>query len=106
MFSDLKGSENTIVTTPIDASFEVDTNAIEKTSTEDIRRDLNKTLIKADKTFYTDSNMFTKNDFEDFSTLTNELKRSSRIKKVFIFLIILLILSALGYYLYTKYFMK
>ena len=105
MFSDLKGSENTIVTNPINTSFDIQ-NKEEKTTTEDIRRDLNKTLMKADRAFYTDSNMFTKNDFEDFSTLTNELKRSSRRKKILILFIILLLLSAAGFYAYFNYFSK
>lgn len=107
MFSDLKGSDNTIVTNPIDASFEVpDISENTKTSTEDIRNDLEKTLIKADRTFYTDSNMFTKNDFEDFSTLTRQLKRSSRTKKGIIILIVLIALSIIGYFVVTKLILK
>ena len=107
MFSDLKGSENTIVTTPIDSSFEYDTNEENtKTTTEDIRNDLEKTLVKADKTFYTDSNMFTKNDFEDFSTLTRELKNSKKSKKIIIILIIIILLALIGYFVTTKFFLK
>ena len=37
-----------------------------------------KHLLRRIRQFYTDSNMFTKNDFEDFSTLTNELKRKHK----------------------------
>lgn len=107
MFSDLKGSDNTIVTNPIDTSFEVpDVSENTKTSTEDIRNDLEKTLVKADRTFYTDSNMFTKNDFEDFSTLTRQLKRSSRTKKGIIILIVLIALSIIGYFVVTKLILK
>lgn len=106
MFSDLKGDENTIVTNPIDTSFDLEETQNTKTTTEDIRNDLEKTLVKADKTFYTDSNMFTKNDFEDFSTLTRQLKRSSRMKKIFITLIILIILAAAGALAYIKFFMN
>ena len=107
MFSDLKGSENTIVTNPIDTSFDIpEINEETKTTTEDIRNDLEKTLVKADKTFYTDSNMFTKNDFEDFSTLTRQLKRSSRMKKLVVTLIILIILIAIGVGLYIRFFIN
>lgn len=107
MFSELKGSDNTIVTNPIEASFDVtNTKVPEKTSTEEIKNDLEKTLIKADKNFYTDSNMFTKNDFEDFSTLTKQLKRSSRTKIVFIVLTILIILGVCAYFVITKFIMK
>lgn len=104
MFSDLKGSENTIVTNPIEASFDVDkTDLVSKTRTEDIRNNLEKTLVKADKTFYTDSNMFTKNDFEDFSDLTKELKKSAKAKKIIIILIIIAIL-AVSVFLLLNYF--
>ncbi len=85
MFSELKGSENTIVTNPIKTNFEVESDEINKP---------NERTSKLDKTFYTDSNMFTKNDFEDFSTLTREI--SSGQKKYKILLIILLILIILG----------
>lgn len=107
LFSELKGSENTIVTKPIDSSYEIDNESIkEKTSTEDIRHDLEKTLVKADKTFYTDSNMFTKGDFEDFSTLNMELKKSNRLKKVIIVIFVLLILAGISYFVLTNYVLK
>lgn len=108
MLSDLKGSENTIVTNPIEASFDTDglDNKIERTKTDDIKNDLEKTLVKADKNFYTDSNMFTKNDFEDFSTLTKELKRSYKTKKIFVILLILIILSVAAYFVITKFIIK
>lgn len=108
MFEELKGSDNTIVTNPIEASFEIDDKevTIEKTSTEDLKNNLEKTLVKADRNFYTDSNMFTKNDFEDFSTLTRELKRSSRTKIVFIIILILVILGVLAYFGITKFMIK
>lgn len=107
MFSELKGSDNTIVTNPIETSFEFDvTKEEEKTKTDDIRNDLEKTLVKADKTFYTDSNMFTKNDFEDFSTLTRELKRKGKTKIVFIILLLLIIIGVLSYFVVTKLIIK
>ena len=103
MLSDLKGSENTIVTNPIETSFEVTSDNMR---TNTITKDIEKTLIKADKTFYTDSNMFTKNDFEDFSTLTRELKKSSRTKKTIIILFILIVIGAITYFMLTKYVLK
>lgn len=107
MFSDLKGSENTIVTNPIETSFDVDTTSVsEKTKTEDIKNNLDKTLIKADKTFYTDSNMFTKNDFEDFSTLTRELKRTGKFKRIVIILFILIILGVSAYLVINRFILK
>lgn len=100
ILSDLKGKDNTIVTKPIDASFE-----LENTS-DDVTNDIEKTLVKADKTFYTDSNMFTKNDFEDFSTLTKELSRSNTKKKIFIIILIIIILSICTYLILTNFIIK
>ena len=100
ILSDLKGEDNTIVTNPIDASFE-----LENTSDE-ITNDINKTLLKADKTFYTGSNMFTKNDFEDFSTLTKELSRSNTRKKIFIVILILIVLLVFAYLVTTNFIIK
>ena len=106
MFKDLKGSDNTIVSKPIDASFDVTDKDVYKTKTDDIKNDLEKTLVKADKTFYTDSNMFTKNDFEDFSTLTNELKRKRKTKVFIIVFIILIILAIASYFIVTRLILK
>lgn len=101
LFTDLKGGENTIVTNPIASSFDISNNTsnVSKTNYE-------KTDIKADRTFYTDSNMFTKNDFEDFSTLTSELSRSNKFKKIIIVILVLLILGVLSYYIITNFIMK
>ncbi len=100
MLSDLKGDENTVVTNPIDTTFET------KDTAEHITNDINKTLVRADKTFYTDSNMFTKNDFEDFSTLTKELSKSNSKKKMFIIILILIILGVLAYFIITNFIIK
>ena len=100
VLSELKGNENTIVTNPIETDFEANNN--ENTTTDEIARDLNKTLIRADKTFYTDSNMFTKNDFEDFSDLENYKRKKSKIKAFLIILLILAILIVAGLYVYFK----
>ena len=100
LLSDLKGEENTIVTNPIDTSF--DTQEKSKTMTNE----LSKTIAKADRTFYTDSNMFTKNDFEDFSTLTRELTKKSGKKKIFIIILVLIVLAVIAYLVITNIIIK
>lgn len=122
----LKGEENTIVTKPIsDDSFEksIDTdelsskvNIIKSTDEEfddeedeiesenTITKDIEKTLVKADKTFYTDSNMFTKNDFDD--TLRELQVKRNPIKKIIIIILVLCILAVVGYFVVSKYMMK
>lgn len=97
IFYELKGSENTIVTKPIDS------DVGKEIAYDNTTQNLDKTLIKADKTFYTDSNMFTKNDFEDFSTLSRKMYKSSKKKKVIIiFLIMLLVIAGFLYYKFYK----
>ena len=88
LLSDLKGNENTVVTKPITTSDNL----------EETTRNLEKTLVKADKTFYTDSNMFTKNDFEDFNTLTKKLNRKTSKLKVFIRILLLIRLGVCAYF--------
>ena len=100
LFSDLKGSENTVVTNPIKTSFD------EEDDLDTKQNDVVNESMKADKTFYTDSNIFTKNDFEDFSTLTRELSKSSNLKKVIIVILVLLILGVLLYFLITNFIIK
>lgn len=101
LLAELKGDENTVVTNPIEASFEVTKAPYDSTT-----KNLEKTLVKADKTFYTDSNMFTKNDFEDFSTLTRQLTKSSRFKVIIIVFLVLCIITVLGYFVVTKFIIK
>ena len=100
LFSDLKGSENTVVTNPNKTSFD------EEDDLDTKQNDVVNESMKADKTFYTDSNIFTKNDFEDFSTLTRELSKSSNLKKVIIVILVLLILGVLLYFLITNFIIK
>ncbi len=100
LLSDLKGKENTIVTNPIDTSFDVQ----EKSKT--MTNELSKTITKADRTFYTDSNMFTKNDFEDFSTLTRELTKRNGKKKIFIIVLVLIVLAVIAYLVITNFIIK
>lgn len=101
LFSDLKGGENTIVTNPVDTSFDVSNTIPSSPKVEE-----KTTAIKADKTFYTDSNMFTKNDFEDFSTLTRELSRSNNFKKTIIIILIIAILAVSAYLIVTNFIIK
>lgn len=101
LLPDLRGNEDTIVTNPIETTFDVDT-----TSTGSFTNDIEKTLVKADKTFYTDSNMFTKNDFEDFSTLERQLSAKDSKKTAIIITIITFVLAACIYIIMTKYIMK
>lgn len=98
LLSDLKGNENTIVTNPIDTSFETESTLDSSTN------NLEKTLVKADKTFYTDSNMFTKNDFEDFSTLTRELSKTNSKKKIIIVFLIILVVLVIFFLLFKKFY--
>ncbi len=92
MFSDLKGTDNTAVTDPIDS------NLGSTTITKDIDG-----LSKADRTFYTNSNMFTKNDFEDFGDLRSELNKKGKFKRIITIIIIVAVLVALGCFIYLKF---
>lgn len=103
MFSDLKGNDDTVVTTPIDSHLQ-STNSIEDETTTQM--DLHKTLVKQDKTFYTDSNMFTKNDFEDFSTFIKEESKSKSVLKIIVIILFLVLLGIAAYYLLTTYVLK
>ena len=103
ILSDLKGDDNTVVTDPVSSELDNSKSYITNTSTDEITKDIEKTLVKADKTFYTDSNMFTKNDFEDFSTLSRNLNKKSKGKKIIIIIIVILIFSILTYFLVTKF---
>lgn len=104
LFDNLKGSDNTIVTKPISSDLDnTKTSNNLDTKTED---NLEKTLIKADKTFYTDSNMFTKNDFEDFGDLSKELNKKGNAGKIIIIILIILILVLSAYFVVTNYIIK
>lgn len=111
ILSDLKGSDNTIVTKPI-TSYEdkeiVEEDLPEKVyETEDgFEAEIERTLVKADKTFYTDSNMFTKNDFEDFNDLSKSLGKRSGFKTFLIILLILIILATIVYLALTEVILK
>lgn len=102
LFSELKGESNTIVTNPIKTNFE-DSNVNELTNTS---INNNKTSNKVDKTFYTDSNMFTKNDFEDFSTISKELNRKRSPFKVILIILLIIAIAIGGYFVVTEFFLK
>ena len=95
----LKGDENTIVTNPISTD-------IEDPSKIELVKEVPSKSSKVDKTFYTDSNMFTKNDFEDFTGLSRTLNGSSKGKKIFIILLILIILGVAGYLIAVNFIIK
>lgn len=101
LLSELKGESNTIVTNPIKTNFE-DSNVNELTNTSVS----SKTSNKVDKTFYTDSNMFTKNDFEDFSTISKELNRKRSPFKIILIILLLIIVVVSGYFVVTEFFIK
>lgn len=98
LLSDLKGNEDTIVTTPVSTDLDKTKEEIERTNT--------KTVNKVDKTFYTDSNMFTKNDFEDFTGLSRQIGKKSNKKKVILIILILIVLGIAGYLVYTNFILK
>ena len=105
ILSELKGDDNTVVTKPVTSQLDSE-SFVDTTKTDEITKDIEKTLVKADKTFYTDSNMFTKNDFEDFSTLSRSLGKKRGAKKLIIIIIILVLLAALLYFGITKFGME
>ncbi len=103
ILSDLRGSANTVVTKPVETEFGSQEITGINSTTNEITNDIEKTLVKADKTFYTDSNMFTKNDFEDFSTLSKTLGKKGKQKKLLIVIIILIVILLLFYFGVTKF---
>lgn len=111
LLSDLKGNEDTIVTNPIQTDLDkTDADLVQDKTNVNADLDTSvgttKGLNKVDKTFYTDSNMFTKNDFEDFTGLSRSLKGGSKVKKIIIILLILIIIGVLAYFGITKYILK
>ena len=105
LMADLMGDENTIVTKPVDTNFEIANNE-DSSNEETDTSSMTDKLDKLDKTFYTDSNMLTKNDFEDFSELNKELNKSKTITKVIIIIIIILLVIVTAYFGVTKYLLK
>ncbi|MEG2351168.1 MAG: hypothetical protein RSB54_00610 [Bacilli bacterium] len=92
LFPDLKPSENTIVTEPIKSGENNTTNV--------------NTLSKMDRTFYTDSNMFTKNDFEDFTGLSKELNKKNNLRMLILIVLIAIFILTLAFFLINHYFIK
>lgn len=94
-----KGNENTVVTAPIkdEKNSEILTEAIKENSKED-KTDLKEldetnTEIKTlDKSFYTNSMSFSKEDFEGFEELEKNVKKNNTMVKIGIFMLVLLAL--------------
>ena len=108
LLSDLKGNEDTIVTNPIQTDLDkTDADIVEENINVSTTNDnTTKTVNKVDKTFYTDSNMFTKNDFEDFTGLSRSLKKGSKTKVIIIIILLLIIIGVLAFFGITKYILK
>ncbi len=99
-----KGNENTIVTAPIkeEKNDEIVTAAIEESKTKEENKlnlkdvDETNTAIKTlDKSFYTNSMTFSKEDFEGFDELEKNVKKNNNLVKIGIVILILLALSTI-----------
>ena len=127
LLSELKGNENTVVTAPINEESEDSfiTNAISSTrndnvmveeklleslevqntaelKNEELEQLENNTLIKnLDKSFYTNSMSFSKEDFEGFEELEKTVKKNNVLVKVSI--VVLIILAIVTIYIVLKY---
>lgn len=77
LLKDLKASDNTIITAPI-------------------KSDMDHTNLKSGS-FYTDSLIFTKNDFDDFQKLNTQLKKGKLINRLIIMFITLFVIIGLLY---------
>jgi len=98
-----KGSENTIVTAPIkeETNDEIVTSAIKETQTKEDKLDLkeinetNNEMKAFDKSFYTNSMSFSKEDFEGFEELEKNVKKNNILVKVGISILVLLALATI-----------
>ncbi len=104
LFEELKaGNDDTIITAPIneEKNDEIVTKAIKeikdsKNENESDLKELNETntAIKTlDKSFYTNSMSFSKEDFEGFEELEKNVKKNNNMVKLGIFILILLALA-------------
>lgn len=94
-----KGNENTIVTAPIkeEKNDEIITNAIKDSEIKEEKPELKEvnepTAIKAlDKSFYTNSMTFSKEDFEGFEELEKNVKKNNNMVRLGMGVLILLAL--------------
>ena len=106
-----KGSEDTIVTAPIteEKNDDIVTEAIKEIKTEEIEKakkeedtlelkevdDTNPAIKTLDKSFYTNSMTFSKEDFEGFDELEKSVKKNNKLVKVGIVVLILLALATI-----------
>ncbi len=113
LLGELKGSEDTLVTSPIDE--EVKDDYIEKAinisdiiktaetiKSVDEKPDENSTMVKnLDKSFYTNSATFSKEDFEGFEELEKKVKKNNLFTKIIAVIITMLVLGTI--YVVLKY---
>lgn len=78
LFSDLRGSDDTILTEAI---------------TEETAKTVTTTTTEEDETFYTSHMSFTKEDFEGFQNLQTTVKKNNRLIKILIAILIMLIVA-------------
>ena len=68
---------------------------LEEEIEEEIEDDEEPTITEVDKSFYTSSIMFDKNDFEGLDDLENEAKKSSFFTKFAVFIVVLMLLGTI-----------
>lgn len=86
------GSDNTVVTDPIKE--EMEKEEVQITEVKPSGADT-ANLSNIDKSFYTNSMNFSKEDFEGINELEKEVTKSSFVTKFFIFLLILLVIGTI-----------
>lgn len=86
------GSDNTVVTDPIKE--EIEKEEVQITEVKPSGADT-ANLSNIDKSFYTNSMNFSKEDFEGINELENEVTKNSFVTKFFIFLLILLVIGTI-----------
>ncbi len=86
------GSDNTVVTDPIKE--EIEKEEVQITEVKPSGADT-ANLSNIDKSFYTNSMNFSKEDFEGINELEKEVTKSSFVTKFFIFLLILLVIGTI-----------
>ena len=92
ILADLKGDDNTQVIEPINL-----TNKLDETIKEVIKEEVQN---QVDKTFFTNSNTFTKSDFDDFNDLKEDVKSNSFMIKILI--IIIMAVLAIGVFVLIR----
>lgn len=97
LLSELKGNENTVVTSPIEEESETfkpeEKPAAQEQQSPKIEKIENTAIKNLDKSFYTNSMSFSKEDFEGFEELEKTVKKNSLVVK---FGIVILVLFAVA----------